>query len=167
MGVQHILYHSTWCRSGGLFLLGRDVIGWRQSKSTNETLREEVVVRQFARAEHGILAGADPYLHTTDTENDSERNTEAEEGHCAEWPRFISPWRCGSAATTYVLPRRNLTLKTSRWLPWDTFLTQKIVSMHLGQSFNMMVRPHLNCQKDLLCSHICLQRTFIEDKLIY
>jgi hypothetical protein len=27
---------------------GRDVIGWRQSKTTGETLREKVIVRQFA-----------------------------------------------------------------------------------------------------------------------
>jgi len=30
------------------FSLGRDVIGWRQSKTTGETLREKVVIRQFA-----------------------------------------------------------------------------------------------------------------------
>ena len=40
--------------------LGRDVIGWRQSKTTGRTLGEEVVVRQFARANDGILAGTDP-----------------------------------------------------------------------------------------------------------
>jgi hypothetical protein len=28
--------------------LGQDVIGWRQSKTTGETLRENVVVGQFA-----------------------------------------------------------------------------------------------------------------------
>jgi len=61
------------------FSLGRDVIGWRQSKTTGETLREKVVVRQFARANNGILAGTDPELDTTNTENDSEMKTEAEE----------------------------------------------------------------------------------------
>jgi len=30
------------------FSLGRDVIGWRQSKHTGKTLCEKVVVRQFA-----------------------------------------------------------------------------------------------------------------------
>jgi len=30
------------------FSLGRDVIGWRQTKTTGETIREKVVVRQFA-----------------------------------------------------------------------------------------------------------------------
>jgi len=30
------------------FSLGRDVIGWRQSKTTRGTLRDQVVVRQFA-----------------------------------------------------------------------------------------------------------------------
>jgi hypothetical protein len=41
------------------YSLARDVIGWRQSKTTGETLRETVVVRQFARANNGILAGTD------------------------------------------------------------------------------------------------------------
>jgi hypothetical protein len=30
------------------FSLGREVIGWKQSKSTGETLRKKVIVRQFA-----------------------------------------------------------------------------------------------------------------------
>jgi hypothetical protein len=42
------------------FSLGRDVIGWRQSITTGETLREKVIVRQFAQANNGILAGTDP-----------------------------------------------------------------------------------------------------------
>jgi hypothetical protein len=44
------------------FSLARDLIGWRQSKTTGETLHEQVVVRQFARANHGLLAGEDPEL---------------------------------------------------------------------------------------------------------
>jgi len=47
--------------------------------TTGETLREKVVVRQFARANTGILAGTDPELDTTNTENDSEMKQEAEE----------------------------------------------------------------------------------------
>jgi len=31
--------------------------------------------------------------------------------------------------------------------------------------FNMMEWLHLNCQKDLLCHHLCLQRTSLEDEL--
>jgi len=61
------------------FSLGRDVIGWRQSKTTAETLHEKVVVRQFAQANNGILAGTYPELDTTNTENDSEMKKEAEE----------------------------------------------------------------------------------------
>jgi len=61
------------------YSLGRDVIGWRQSKPTGETLREKVVVRQFARANIGILAGTDRELHTPHTENHSEMKKEAEE----------------------------------------------------------------------------------------
>jgi len=41
------------------FTLGRDVIGYRQSKTTGGTLRKKVVVRQFARTNNRILAGTD------------------------------------------------------------------------------------------------------------
>jgi len=61
------------------FSPGRDVIGWRQSKTTGETLRKNVVVRQFTRANNGILAGTDPELDPTYSENDSEMKKEAEE----------------------------------------------------------------------------------------
>jgi len=61
------------------FSLGRDIIGWRQSKTTGETLREKFVVRQFARANNGILAGTEWELDTPHTENDSEIKKEAEE----------------------------------------------------------------------------------------
>jgi len=59
--------------------LAQDVIGWRHSKTTCETLREKVLVRQFARANNGILAGTDTELDTTNTENNSEMKKEAED----------------------------------------------------------------------------------------
>jgi len=61
------------------FSLGRDVIGWRQSNTTGETLLQNVIVRQFAQANSGILAGTDLSLDTTNTENNSEMKKEAEE----------------------------------------------------------------------------------------
>jgi len=61
------------------FCLGWDVIGWRKSKTTGETLREKVVVRQFARSNNGILAGTDPELDNPNTENNSEMKKEVEE----------------------------------------------------------------------------------------
>ena len=61
------------------FSLGRDFIGWRQSKTTRESLCEKVIVRQFARADNGILAGTDPELDTPHTENESGMKKEAEE----------------------------------------------------------------------------------------
>ena len=61
------------------FSIRRDVIGRRQSNNTGEILREKVVVTQFARANNGVLAGADPELDTMNTENDSEMKKEAEE----------------------------------------------------------------------------------------
>ena len=96
------------------FSLGRDVIGWRQSKTTGETLRDKVVVRQFARANNGILAGTDPELDTMNTENDSEMKKEAEERklhRMAKVRDFLEMWQ----GSQYLwLHRRNPVFKTSR-----------------------------------------------------
>ena len=61
------------------FSLQRDFIGWRQSKTTSETLWEKVTVRQFAWANDRILAGDYTALDTTETENNLESKTELEE----------------------------------------------------------------------------------------
>jgi len=61
------------------FSHGRDVIGWRQSKTTGQTLREKVIVRQFARANNGILAATDPEFDTINTQNYLEMKKEAQE----------------------------------------------------------------------------------------
>jgi len=88
-------------------------------------------------------------------------------GNCTEWPRFTTFWWCGGAAKTYVLPRRNLARETSISLPWDTFQIRKRLSEHCGHCFAMMERLHFYCQDDLLCHHLCLQRTSLEAKLEY
>jgi hypothetical protein len=61
------------------FSLGRYVIGGRQSTTTGETHREKVIIRQFARANNGILAGYGAVLDTAETENDLELKKEAED----------------------------------------------------------------------------------------
>jgi len=79
------------------FSLGRDDIGWRQSKTTGETNRENVVVRQFARANNRILAGTDSESDTTNTENESEMKKEAEEWklhRMAKVHDFLEMWQC-------------------------------------------------------------------------
>jgi hypothetical protein len=64
-------------------------------KTTGETVREKVVVRQFAGANNGILAGIDPELDTMNTENNSEMKTEAEERklqRMAKFHDFLEMW---------------------------------------------------------------------------
>jgi hypothetical protein len=56
--------------------LGQDVIGWRQSKTQGATLQEKVIVMQFACPNNRIVAGTDPELDTTNTENDSQMKKE-------------------------------------------------------------------------------------------
>jgi len=76
--------------------LGRDFIGWRQSKTTDKTLREMVVVRQYARANDGILAGDDPVLDRSETDNDLQLQREAEERklhRMAKVHDFLEMWQ--------------------------------------------------------------------------
>jgi len=61
------------------YSLGWDVIRWTQSKTTGMTLGEQVVVRQFARADCGSLPGDNPVLDSNSTDNDMEIKREAEE----------------------------------------------------------------------------------------
>jgi len=68
--ISSILPHDV--RVKARFSLGRDVIGWRMSKTACETLREKVHLSQFAEVNPGILGGNDPALNTTNTENDLE-----------------------------------------------------------------------------------------------
>jgi len=78
------------------FSLGRDVIGWRKSKATDENLRRKVVVRQFAGPNNVILAGTDPELNTTNTENNSEMKKGADERklhRMAKVHDFLEMWQ--------------------------------------------------------------------------
>jgi len=75
--IVSIILHGVGVQAS--FYLGRNVICWRQSKTTGETLREKVVVRRFARANNGMLAGVDPAVDMTNTENDMEMKKEAED----------------------------------------------------------------------------------------
>jgi hypothetical protein len=78
------------------FSLGQDVIGWRQSKTTGKTLHQKDVVRQFTRANNGILEGTDPELDTTNTEYDLEMKKEVEERklhRMAKGYNFIKLWQ--------------------------------------------------------------------------
>jgi hypothetical protein len=54
-----------------------DVIGWRQSKSTGETLRTMVIVRSFTKANHGLLPCDNLALDTAITDYDMEMKREA------------------------------------------------------------------------------------------
>jgi len=54
------------------FSLEGMMIGWTQSKTTGENYRENVIARQFNRANNSILAGDDLSLDTTETENNLE-----------------------------------------------------------------------------------------------
>jgi len=155
-GTRHILHHTTWCQSGGLFSLGREVIGWRQCETNSEMLREIVVVREVAWANNGILAGDYTALDTVETENDLVLKKRQRKGNCTEWPRSKTLWGCSSAAKTYVLHIRNLVHNIRKWQPYNTSRILMRWSKLPDNSFDMMVQLRFNCQKDHLCHRYCL-----------
>ena len=72
------------------------MIGWRQSRTTGETLREKVVLRQFARANNRLLAGDDPELDSTSADHDMEMKREAEQKklhRMAKVHDFLEMWQ--------------------------------------------------------------------------
>jgi len=75
--IFSIIPHGVWLEAS--FSLGQDVIGWKQSQTTGETLRENVIVRQFPWAYNWILAGDDQALYMKNTENELEMKWEVEE----------------------------------------------------------------------------------------
>jgi len=92
--ILSVIPHSVGVETS--FSLGRDVIGWRQSKTTGETLRKKVVLRQFARGNSGLLAGDDPLLDHDSTDNDMEMKREAEEKklhRMAKVHDFLEMWQ--------------------------------------------------------------------------
>jgi len=92
--IFSIIPHTDGVESS--FSLGRDVIGWRQSKITGDTLRKKVVLRQFTRAKNGILAGDETESDTTHTEIDTEMNKEVEERNLhrmAKVHEFLEMWQ--------------------------------------------------------------------------
>jgi hypothetical protein len=72
------------------------VNGWRQSTTTGKTLRENVVVRESARANSGLLAGDDPVLDPNSSDNEMELKREAEETtlhRMAKVHDFLEMWQ--------------------------------------------------------------------------
>jgi len=75
---------------------GRDYIGWRQSKTTGETLQEKAIGGQCARANMGMLAGECAALDNTETENSEELKKEWEERESyrmAKVYNFLEIWQ--------------------------------------------------------------------------
>ena len=56
--------------------LGRDVVGWRQCRTSGDTLQKKVIVRQFARSNPGIVAGAGASLENDAAAGQNEQKEE-------------------------------------------------------------------------------------------
>lgn len=94
--------------------LGCDVISWRHPKTTGNTVQVKVIVRQFAGANNGTLAGDYPAFNTTETENDLELQKEVKQkklhGIAKVYDLFVR-WQ---GSENLILCRRNLAPKTNK-----------------------------------------------------
>jgi hypothetical protein len=106
------------------FSLVRDVIGWRQTKTTSETLRQKVVVRQYTPGNDGILAGNDPELDPTNRENHSEMKQDAEERKLHRMGivyNFLELWQSSqNLRATQLESRAHNKLMIAGGYIWDT-----------------------------------------------
>jgi len=122
-------------------------------------------VRQFTRATNGILPGSDSELDNANIESDLEMKKQAEERELHQMAKvhdFLEMWQ-GSQnqrATQKESRAQNMKMTAMGYIS-----TPRRLSKHPGHSFNMMVWLHSNRQKDLLCHHLYLQRTSVEDEL--
>jgi len=92
--IFSIIQHGV--RVEASFPIGRDIVGWRQSKTTCENLQENVVVRQFGLPNDGILADDYSGMDTTDNENDLELKKEVEESmlhRMANFHNLLGIWQ--------------------------------------------------------------------------
>jgi len=147
------------------FSLGRDVRGWRQSKTTGETLRETVVVRQFARANSGLLAGYDPVLDPDSTDNDREMQREAEDKtlhRMAKVHEFLGMWQ---GSQTLRATQKESRDQNRQMTAVGSIMISKRSSKHPGQTFIIMVWLLINCRKNHQCHQRCLQRTSLKNEL--
>jgi hypothetical protein len=83
---------------------GRDVIGWRQSKPTGESIAEEELLRQFARPNPGIIPGARPDLVTKNTEYNSEMKEVPDERKLHRMAKVHHCLEMCPGSQTYIQP---------------------------------------------------------------
>jgi hypothetical protein len=93
--IVPIIPHGVGVETGYFF--GQVVIDCRQSKTTDETLQDNVVMRQSATAYNEIFEGDDPALDMTIAENVMEIQNEPEERTCHTMAMVrdcLEMWQC-------------------------------------------------------------------------
>jgi len=78
------------------------MIGWRQSKTTGETVHDKLAVRQFAQTNSGLLAGDDRVLHPDSTYNDKEVKKEAEDKRLHRMAKVRDFWEIWKGSQTLL-----------------------------------------------------------------
>ena len=149
------------------FSLGRHVIGWRRSKTTGGTLCKKVVVRPYARANDGLLAGNNPVLDPTITDNDMDMHSEAEHKKLhwmAKVHDFLAMWQ--GSYNMRAAQKESRAENEQMTAVGSISGTEEIVKAswsHLQHA----AAAAFHCQKNHLCHQLCLQRTSLQDELKY
>jgi hypothetical protein len=88
--ISSIISHCV--RVESRFSFGRDVIGWRESKTTGGTLHKNFIIGQFAKANTESLADVNPLSDTRNTKTTRKSKKKLTKGNCTEWPRSTTFW---------------------------------------------------------------------------
>jgi hypothetical protein len=126
-----------------------------------------LVVRQFARANRGLLAGNNQILDPNSTDNNMELKKQVEEKklpRMAKVHHVVEMWPGSQTlrATQQASRTQNKQMTAVGYIS-DT---EEIIKASC-QTFIMIVQLHLNCRKSHLCHQLGLQRTSLEDELKY
>jgi len=157
--------HHVWVEAS--VSIGCGVIGWRESETTGEILGEKALLRQFPPANNGILAGDDPALDMTITENDLEMNWEVEKRilpRMAKAHHFLEMWQGNQ--NLHATQKESHAQNKQRIAAGYISDTEEIVNAP-GQAFNLLVWLHLYFWNDHVCPQLCLHRSSLEDGFKY
>jgi len=160
--IFYIIPHGVGVEAS--FSLGWDVIRWRQLKFTGERPRENVVVRQFARATNWLQAGDDPVSDSNRTENDMEMNREVQEHklhRMAMVHNFLEMCQGSQKlrATQKESRAQNQQMTAVGYIP-DT---EEIVKVSWS-NFQHDCAAAFELSENHLCHQLCLPRTSLEDE---
>jgi len=163
--IFSIITHGV--RVEASFSLVPDIIGCTQSKTTGETIQEEVLVRQMARANNGILAADYTGLDAMHTENDLELKREVEDRKLHRMAKVNNDLEMWQGSQNIHATQKEFQCQNKQMTAVEYISDTEEIIVASWSNFQHDGAAAFKCQKDHHCHQLCLQTTSLEDKLKY